>query len=180
MPCISAHFCEPALVICCGVRIPATTSSPCALTSHSPLKTSSPVAASRLKQTPVADVLPMLPNTIAITETAVPHSAGIPSILRYRIARSFIQLSNTAHIAPHSCSIGSFGKSLPVCSFIVFLNRVTSFFNSSVVNSLSSLIPLSAFTCCIIDSKGSMSSFFVGFIPKTTSPYICTKRRYAS
>ena len=66
----------------CGVRIPATTSSPCALTRYSPLNRFSPLAASRLKQTPVADVSPMLPNTIAITLTAVPHSSGMPSILR--------------------------------------------------------------------------------------------------
>ena len=29
----------------------------------------------------------------------------------------------------------------------------------------------------MISSKGSMSSLFTGFIPNTTSPYICTKRR---
>ncbi|OAV74096.1 hypothetical protein Barb7_02453 [Bacteroidales bacterium Barb7] len=78
----SAQMIEPAFVICCGVRIPATTSSPCALIRYSPLNTSSPLPASREKQTPVADVLPILPNTIACTFTAVPHSAGIPSILR--------------------------------------------------------------------------------------------------
>lgn len=52
----------------------------------------------------VAEVSPILPNTMACTLTAVPHSSGIPSILRYRIARSFIQLLNTAQIAPHNCS----------------------------------------------------------------------------
>ena len=100
----SAQRCEPTFVICCGVRIPATTSSPCALIRYSPLNKSSPVPASRLKQTPVAEVSPILPNTIACTLTAVPHSSGILSILRYRIARSFIQELNTAQTAPHNCS----------------------------------------------------------------------------
>ena len=56
---------EPSMVICCGVRIPATTSSPCALMRYSPLKMFSPVAASRENATPVAEFSPMLPNTIA-------------------------------------------------------------------------------------------------------------------
>ena len=47
--------------------MPATTSSPCALTRYSPLKMSSPVAASRVKATPVAEVSPMLPKTIICT-----------------------------------------------------------------------------------------------------------------
>ncbi len=38
----------------CGVRMPATTSSPCALSRNSPQKTFSPVAGSRVKPTPVA------------------------------------------------------------------------------------------------------------------------------
>ena len=114
MPARSAQRCEPIFVICCGVRIPATTSSPWALIRYSPLNRSSPLPASREKHTPVAEVSPILPNTIACTLTAVPHSAGIPSILRYRIARSFIQLSNTAQIAPQSCSYAEVGKSLPV------------------------------------------------------------------
>lgn len=37
----------------------------------------SPVDASLVKPTPVADVLPMLPKTIAYTLTAVPQSSGI-------------------------------------------------------------------------------------------------------
>ena len=32
----------------------------------------------------------------------------------------------------------------------------------------------------MISSKGSISIFVLGFISKTTSPYICTKRRYES
>ena len=32
----------------------------------------------------------------------------------------------------------------------------------------------------MIASNGSISSLLVGFIPNTTSPYICTKRRYES
>ena len=37
----------------------------------------SPLAGSRVKQTPVAESAPLLPNTIAWTLTAVPHSAGM-------------------------------------------------------------------------------------------------------
>jgi len=37
-----------------GVRMPATTSSPCALTRYSPNSFFSPVAGERVKQTPVA------------------------------------------------------------------------------------------------------------------------------
>ncbi|MPM51380.1 hypothetical protein SDC9_98128 [bioreactor metagenome] len=159
-------------VICCGVRIPATTSSPCALIRYSPLKRSSPVPASREKHTPVADVSPIFPNTMACTVTAVPHSSGIPSILRYKMARSFIQELNTAHTAPHNCSKADVGKSLPVRSFTAALNLATSSFRSSTLSSLSSLTPLACFTSSMISSKGSISSLFEGFIPSTTSPYI--------
>ena len=58
-----------------GVRIPATTSSPWALTRNSPKKRRSPLDGSREKQTPVPEVGPRLPNTIAITVTAVPQSS---------------------------------------------------------------------------------------------------------
>ena len=65
MFCILAQRRDPSMVISCGVRIPATTSSPCALIKYSPLKISSPVAASRVKATPVAELLPMFPYTMA-------------------------------------------------------------------------------------------------------------------
>ena len=65
-----------------GVRMPATTSSPWALGSHSPKKTLSPVAGSRVKATPVALCPPMLPKTMAWTLTAVPQSSGILFSLR--------------------------------------------------------------------------------------------------
>ena len=80
--CALAQRREPSMVICWGVRMPATTSSPCALIRYSPLKRFSPVAASREKATPVAELSPMLPNTIACTDTAVPHSAGMLLSLR--------------------------------------------------------------------------------------------------
>ncbi len=40
------------------------------------------MAGLRVKATPVAERSPVLPNTIACTLTAVPHSSGIPSIRR--------------------------------------------------------------------------------------------------
>ena len=58
-----------------GVRMPATTSSPCALMRKSPNGSPfSPVTLLRVNATPVPDVGPVLPNTICWTLTAVPSS----------------------------------------------------------------------------------------------------------
>ena len=59
------------------LRTPETTSSPWALTRKSPLGSFSPVTSSRLNATPVAELSPLLPNTICWTLTAVPQSSGI-------------------------------------------------------------------------------------------------------
>src|SRR5512139_3755455 len=77
----------PASFTGLGVLIPATTSSPWALGSHSPKNIFSPVAGFLVKATPVAELSPVLPKTIDWTFTAVPHSSGIFSILRYDTAR---------------------------------------------------------------------------------------------
>ena len=74
----------------------------------------SPVEGSRVKATPVAQSSPMLPNTMAWTLTAVPQLAGMSCSFRYVMARWFIQLPNTAPIAPQSCSFGSIGNGAPV------------------------------------------------------------------
>ena len=66
-----------ASLISCGVRMPATTSSPCALMRNSPYSFFSPVDGLRVKATPVAEVSPILPNTMACTLTAVPQLSGI-------------------------------------------------------------------------------------------------------
>ncbi|MBA7579495.1 hypothetical protein ES708_21366 [subsurface metagenome] len=68
---------DPSFVIFSGVRVPATTSSPCALIRYSPLKISSPVPASLVNATPVAELSPIFPKTIAWTLMAVPQSLGI-------------------------------------------------------------------------------------------------------
>ena len=60
-----------ASVISCGVRMPATTSSPWALIRFA-VKLFSPVDGLRVKATPVAEVSPILPKTMACTLTAVP------------------------------------------------------------------------------------------------------------
>ncbi len=65
-----------------GVRTPATTSSPWALTRNSPYRAFSPLAGSRVNATPVAEVSPRLPNTIAWTVTPVPIAAEMPCIRR--------------------------------------------------------------------------------------------------
>ena len=69
-----------------------------------------------MKATPVAEVSPMLPNTMAWTLTAVPQLAGMAFSSRYLMARGFIQEPNTAPIAPQSCSSASCGKSVPCSS----------------------------------------------------------------
>ena len=50
--------------MCNGVRIPATTSSPCAFGKYSAEILFSPVAGSLEKATPVPDVSPLLPKAI--------------------------------------------------------------------------------------------------------------------
>ena len=55
---------RPARVSDCGVRMPATTSSPWALIRNSPYSFASPVDGLRVNATPVAEVWPILPNTI--------------------------------------------------------------------------------------------------------------------
>ncbi len=65
-----------------AVRMPATTSSPCALVRYSPYSTRSPVFGSRVNATPVPESSPMFPKTIVTTFTAVPRSLGIPWFLR--------------------------------------------------------------------------------------------------
>ncbi len=81
-----------------GVRIPATTSSPCALMRYSPYNTFSPVAGFLVKATPVPEVSPMFPKTIICTLTAVPQLAGISCILRYTMALGLFHERNTAVI----------------------------------------------------------------------------------
>ena len=54
---------------------------------------------SRVKATPVPELLPVLPKTIACTLTAVPFSPVIRSIRRYSTALFPIQLLKTAMIA---------------------------------------------------------------------------------
>ena len=51
---------------------------------------------SRVKPTPVPDASPRLPNTIAMTVTAVPHSSGTPWMRRYSVAFLANQESKTA------------------------------------------------------------------------------------
>ncbi len=80
-----------------------------------------------MKATPVAEVSPRLPKTIACTLTAVPQSSGIRCSLRYVLARSLSQDLKTAPIAPQSCSRGSSGKSRPVS-----LRTTASFFVDDV------------------------------------------------
>ena len=58
--------------------------------------------------------------------------------------------------------------------------RATSSFRSAASSSVSSVTPFFSLTMSMTTSNGSWSSFDTGFRPMTTSPYICTKRRYES
>ena len=73
---------RPARVRAWGVRMPATTSSPWALIRNSPYSRFSPVEGLRVKATPVAEVSPMLPNTMDCTLTAVPQLSGMSCMRR--------------------------------------------------------------------------------------------------
>ncbi len=99
-----------------GVRIPATTSSPWASMRNSPKKTFSPVEGSRVKQTPVPEVVPRLPKTMDWTLTAVPSRPSMRWMRRYLRALSHSQERKTASTAWRSCSTASSGKSSPVSS----------------------------------------------------------------
>src|SRR2546422_491509 len=99
-----------------GVRMPATTSSPCALSRYSPYTAFSPVAGLRVKATPVPEVGPRFPNTMVCTLTAVPRSWGILLKLREVMARGLFHDSNTAWMAISSCCQGSSGNAWPARS----------------------------------------------------------------
>ena len=73
---------RPAFVRDWGVRMPATTSSPWALIRNSPYSFASPVDGLRVKATPVAEVWPMLPNTMDWMFTAVPQLSGMSCMRR--------------------------------------------------------------------------------------------------
>ena len=66
----------------CGVRTPATTSSPCAFMRYSPYSPFSPVDGFLENATPVPEVSPILPKTIICTLTAVPQSPGMSFMRR--------------------------------------------------------------------------------------------------
>ena len=66
-----------------------------------------------MKHTPVPEVSPMLPNTIAWMFTAVPFRPTIWLIAMYFFARSLFHESNTASAARRICSSGSCGNILP-------------------------------------------------------------------
>ena len=67
-----------------------------------------------MNATPVAEVWPLLPNTIWTTFTAVPRSSGISCARRYTWARGVSHDLNTASTARASCSRASCGNVRPV------------------------------------------------------------------
>jgi hypothetical protein len=124
--------------------------------------------------TPVAEVSPRFPKTMAWTLTAVPQSSGMWWSLRYVRARSLSQERNTAPMAPQSCSRGSSGKSWPVRWRTICSPRRTISARSSAVRSPSAFRPRALLTSVIAFSnswRGTRS---------TTSPYISRNRRRQS
>ena len=156
--------------------MPATTSSPCALIRYSPNRRLPPSPGSRVKTTPVALSLPMLPNTIATTLTAVPSamSAVMPSSLRYTTARSPIQLPNTARTAISSCRWGSDGNRLPECFSHIRLNSETIPRSVAASRLPSLLAPVRRFAASSTLSNPESST------PNTTLPNSWTNRLYES
>ena len=69
------------------------------------------------------------------------------------MARWFIQLLNTALMAPQSCSTGACGKAWPVSASTLALNRATSFFKSSASSSVSRLTPFKSLASPRMSSK---------------------------
>mmetsp|Transcript_8810 Transcript_8810/g.27785 ORF Transcript_8810/g.27785 Transcript_8810/m.27785 type:complete len:347 (-) Transcript_8810:215-1255(-) len=157
-----------------GVRMPATTSSPCALIRYSPYSLFSPVDGLRVNSTPVPLLSEKLPYAMYCTLTAVPLRLVILLILRYLIARGLFQERNTAMMAMCSCWPGSSGNGVPVPFSNTPLYSVTSSFRSSALSSMSSLTPRRSFMACMASSNFSCDT------PHTTSPNMSTKRRYAS
>ena len=83
-----------------GVRMPATTSSPCAFARNSPITSGSPVEGSRVNATPVPERSPLLPKTICTMFTAVPMSSGISFALAIDLrARRLPRVEDRAHRA---------------------------------------------------------------------------------
>ncbi len=115
--CSNAFGSELRIVsIGCGVRMPATTSSPWAFARNSPYSPVAPVDGSRVNATPVPERSPLLPKTICTTLTAVPRSSAISCARRYTWARGLSHDAKTARTARSSWSRAPVGKSVPVSS----------------------------------------------------------------
>ena len=132
---------------------------------------------------PVAEVLPLLPNTMDCTLTAVPRSSAILFCLRYSVARGLFQLPNTASMASCSCTLGSCGNctapsttrlgyaAASTFSAKICLNSLTSSCRSSAVRSVSDAAPRACFMAVMAFSNRSPSRFM------TTLENIWMKRR---
>ncbi len=87
------------------------------------------------------------------------------------LARGFIQLPNTAPMAPQSCSCGSMGKGAPRSAATISLYSATTPRQCAGVSAVSSVTPASIFAVSMISSKRWWST------PSTTEPYIWMNRR---
>ena len=154
----------------CGVRIPATTSSPCAFTRYSPYASRSPVAGLRVKHTPDAHSAPAFPYTIACTFTAVPLRCVTRLMRRYVTARSLFQDANTASVAMRSCVVGSSGNAAPRASYTA-LYSATSSRRSATSRSTSDSRFLRFFMFASLASNSACGT------PSTTSPNMSSRRR---
>jgi len=143
----------------------------------------------------LASVSPQPVSNGAFLAALWPHlqpMAWLPGVRAQRLLREVLaetDRSGSAHryafdvlVVDEAQELGTMAwralaRRCPVRSFTAFLKRTTSSCRSSAVNSVSELMPLARLRSSIISSKGSISSLDSGFIPSTTSPYICTNRR---
>mmetsp|Transcript_14325 Transcript_14325/g.35472 ORF Transcript_14325/g.35472 Transcript_14325/m.35472 type:complete len:246 (+) Transcript_14325:2367-3104(+) len=158
------------ILIGTGVRVPATTSSPCAFIRNSPNSSCVPLAGLRVKHTPVPLLSLMLPYTMVWMLTAVPFRPVILLISRYFCARGMFQERKTASMPMASCCQGSAGSVLPAFLYTA-LYWSTRPLRSSAVSCTSNCTPRTLLSPVRQCSKSSLG------MPSTTSPNICSRRR---
>ena len=146
--------------------MPATTSSPCALTRNSPKKRVLAGAGIAREGDARGAASPMLPNTIACTLTAVPQCVG--DVVELAVDDRALVVPRAEHRADRAPELLlRIGRERAACnaSSPAALNSATSSLRCSVVSSVSSLTPSSCFFFSMTSSKGSASFGRLGLEP---------------
>ena len=158
-----------------GVRMPATTSSPCALTRNSPYRRRSPVDGSRVKQTPVPGRVPLVAEHHLDDVDGGAEVVG--DVVRAAVDAGARRLPRVEHGAGRAaqllpCVRGE-RRRRPRARRAPGRSRSAPR-RSSAVSSTSRRAPRASLSACSSPSKTCAS------IPSTTSPYIWIRRRYES